>query len=126
VLLSALEMQVNALASLQNKDGMWHTLLNDPDSYVETSATAAFAYGILKAVRKGYLPEIYRATGAKAWQAVIGQIDEYGIVRNVSYGTGMGRTLQAYKDIPLCPMPYGQSMTLLMLVEGLKHELSTT
>ena len=28
--------------------GLWHTLIDDPKSYLETSATAGFAYGILK------------------------------------------------------------------------------
>ncbi|WP_251565073.1 glycoside hydrolase family 88/105 protein [Paenibacillus pasadenensis] len=123
VLLSALEKQAEALSLLQNSDGMWHTLLDDPSSYAETSATAAFAYGLLKAVRKGYLPNAYKETGIRAWRAVSEQIDEYGIVRGVSYGTSMGRTLQEYKDIPVCPMPYGQSMVLLMLIEGLEHDL---
>lgn len=123
VLLSALEKQVRALAELQSECGLWHTLLDDPTSYVETSAAAAFAYGILKAVRKGYLPESYKEVGVKAWRGVVKQIDENGIVRGVSYGTGMGRTLQRYRDIRQCPMPYGQSMALLMLVEGLKHQL---
>ncbi|MCJ8014446.1 glycoside hydrolase family 88 protein [Paenibacillus sp. KQZ6P-2] len=121
LLLSALEQQASKLAELQAVDGMWHTLLDDPNSYTETSATAAFAYGILKAVRKGYLSESYREVGMKAYNAVVSKIDEGGVVHGVSYGTGMGRTLQAYRDIPICPMPYGQSMTLLMLIEGLEH-----
>ncbi|UVI31998.1 beta-galactosidase BglB [Paenibacillus spongiae] len=121
LLLSALEQQAAKLAELQASDGMWHTLLDDPSSYTETSATAAFAYGILKAVRKGFLPEAYRNIGAKAYAAVVSRIDSEGVVQGVSYGTGMGRTLQAYRDIPVCPMPYGQSMALLMLIEGLEH-----
>ncbi|MNR33458.1 Unsaturated rhamnogalacturonyl hydrolase YesR [compost metagenome] len=121
LLLSALEQQAAKLAELQAADGMWHTLLDDPNSYTETSATAAFAYGILKAVRMGYLPESYREVGSKAYAAVVSQIDAEGVVNGVSYGTGMGRTLQEYRDIPICPMPYGQSMTLLMLTEGLEH-----
>ncbi|MBD2867153.1 glycoside hydrolase family 88 protein [Paenibacillus sp. IB182493] len=120
-LLSSLERQVRKLAELQTEEGMWHTLLDDPSSYVETSATAAFAYGMLKAVRRGYLDGRYRASGLKALHAVVGQIDGEGVVRGVSYGTAVGHTLQQYKDIPLCPMPYGQSMALLALVEGLKH-----
>lgn len=120
-LVSSLERQVRTLASLQTEEGMWHTLLDDPSSYVETSAASAFAYGILKAVRKGYLAPEYGETGWKAFQAVVKRIDSDGVVQGVSYGTGMGRTLQAYRDIPIRPMPYGQSMALLMLVEGLKH-----
>jgi len=120
-LITSLERQVAKLAELQAPSGMWHTLLDDPTSYEETSATAGFAYGILKAVRCGYIGEQYRAAGLKAMDAVISKIDERGAVQGVSYGTRMGRTKQFYKDIPQCPMPYGQSMTLLMLVEGLKH-----
>ncbi|WNQ13903.1 glycoside hydrolase family 88 protein [Paenibacillus aurantius] len=120
-LLSSLERQVQKLAELQSPNGLWHTLLDDPTSYEETSATAGFAYGILKAIRKGYLSEEYREVGMKALHAVIGKIDGKGAVHGVSYGTRMGRTLDFYKHIPQCPMPYGQSMTLLMLVESLRH-----
>ncbi|GGD56963.1 beta-galactosidase BglB [Paenibacillus nasutitermitis] len=120
-LITSLERQVETLVSLQSEEGMWHTLLNDPDSYVESSATAGFAYGILKAVRKGYLPAKYRAPGMQALQAVRSRIDGEGMVQEVSYGTCVGDTMQYYKDISVCPMPYGQAMTLLMLVESLKH-----
>ncbi len=120
-LLSSLERQTAELAKLQAEDGLWHTLLDDPSSYKETSATAAFAYGILKAVRRGYLDEGYADIGWKAYNGVLSRIDNEGVVHGVSYGTGMGRDLQYYKDIPQCPMPYGQSMALLMLVEGRRH-----
>ncbi|RXZ79234.1 glycoside hydrolase family 105 protein [Paenibacillaceae bacterium] len=118
-LMSALERQVQKLAVLQADSGMWRTLLDDPSSYEETSATAGLAYGILKAVRNGYLSEDYADVGIKALHAVIGKIDDKGAVHGVSYGTRMGRTLEFYKKIPQCPMPYGQSMTLLLLVESL-------
>jgi len=120
-LLSSLERQLRQLKGLQTDSGMWRTLLDDPTSYEETSATAGFAYGILKAVRKGYISEDYRESGLRALHAVIRSIDDKGTVHGVSYGTRMGRSLQFYKDIPQCPMPYGQSMTLLMLVESLHH-----
>jgi unsaturated rhamnogalacturonyl hydrolase len=120
-LLSSLERQIQKLTELQRPNGMWTTLLNDPTSYEETSATAGFAYGILKAVRKGYISEVYKEVGLKALQAVMNKVDAKGAVHGVSYGTRMGRTLQFYREIPICPMPYGQSMTLLMLVESLHH-----
>ncbi|MCQ6557588.1 glycoside hydrolase family 88/105 protein [Paenibacillus mendelii] len=120
-LLSSLEQQARKLSELQSENGMWRTLLDDPEAYEETSATAGFAYGILKAVRKGYISETYREAGIQALHAVVRHIDAQGIVHGVSYGTRMGLTLQFYKEIPQCPMPYGQSMTLLMLVEYLHH-----
>lgn len=120
-LLSSLERQVRKLTELQSPEGAWHTLLDDPGSYLETSATAAFAYGMLKAVRRGVLDERYRKPAWKAFEYVLGQTSVDGVVQGVSYGTGMGRTLQDYRDIPICPMPYGQSMTLLLMVEAMKH-----
>jgi unsaturated rhamnogalacturonyl hydrolase len=120
-LLSSLERQVRKLLELQAPEGAWHTLLDDSSSYLETSATAAFAYGMLKAVRQGLLDESCRQPAMEALHYVLGQIDEEGIVQGVSYGTGMGATLQDYREIPICPMPYGQSMTLLLLVEAMKH-----
>jgi len=52
VLISTLTRQVDALLPLQDPEsGLWRTLLVDPSSYVEGSATAGFVGGILKAIR---------------------------------------------------------------------------
>lgn len=120
ILIDTLEAQVKKLAELQKADGMWHTLLDDPSSYVETSATAGFGFGILKAVRLGYLDGKYKKAGEKALNAVLNQIDQEGTVQQVSYGTGMGSDLNHYRNIEICPMTYGQALTLLILGEGMK------
>lgn len=119
-LVETLAAQVRKLAELQEADGMWHTLLDDPGSYVETSATAGFGYGILKAVRKGYVDKKYAAAGGKAVEAVMSKVLEDGTVDRVSYGTGMGRDLNFYRNISCCPMTYGQALAILALCEGLK------
>ncbi|HEY9076387.1 MAG TPA: glycoside hydrolase family 88 protein [Anaerolineaceae bacterium] len=118
-LLDTLAAQVKTLAELQEPDGMWHTLLDDPSSYVETSATAGFGYGILKGVRKGYLDTKYQATGWRALEAVIEHIATDGTVEQVSYGTGMGYDLDHYRNIPIIPMAYGQALAALLLDEAL-------
>lgn len=120
-LLDTYRDQVDALVKLQNEEGMWYTVLDDPKSYVETSATAAFAYGILKGVRKGYLDSKYLDCGKKALEAVINRISEDGTVMDVSYGTPVGNDEKFYLDIPVCPMTYGQALTILLLVEALHH-----
>jgi hypothetical protein len=57
VLLSTLTRQVDALLPLQDPvSGLWRTLLVDPTSYVEVSATAGFVGGVLKAIRVVSLP----------------------------------------------------------------------
>ena len=120
-LLGTLRRQVDALEALQDESGLWHTLLDDPASYLETSASCAFAYGILKAVRMGYLPGRYARIGERAVKGVMEQIREDGTVLGVSYGTPVFSTLQEYREVPVCPMPYGQSMALMMLVEACRE-----
>lgn len=119
--LDTFRAQVDALCACQAEDGMWHTILDDPASYKESSATAAFAYGMLKGVRLGFLPAQYEAPALRAVQAVLARVDAAGIVGGVSYGTPVGNDAQFYKDIPVCPMTYGQAMAILMLAEALYH-----
>jgi len=119
-LLNTLEFQVQALQKTQDASGGWHTLLDDPDSYLEASAVAGFGYGILKAVRLGLIDKKYKEIGVKALNYLIDNVAEDGEVQNVSYGTGMGKTLDAYRVIPICPMTYGQSLALLILTEGVR------
>ena len=116
-LIETLEAQVKALVETQHEGGLWHTLLDDPDSYLEASAAAGFAYGILKAVRKGYISDEYAPCAIKAIKAVLENIDETGELQQVSFGTPVFDDLQGYRDIPLTSMPYGQSMAILALVE---------
>ncbi|MBD8892069.1 glycoside hydrolase family 88/105 protein [Roseibium litorale] len=120
-LLGVLETQIDALLKLQAPSGAWHTLLDDPTSYEEISATAGFGYGLLKAARLGIGPKGCRDAGLRAVKAVMDNIDETGTVGNVSYGTRMGGTLQFYKDIPIEPTGYGQALAILCLSEALLH-----
>ena len=113
--------QINKLLEYQAQSGAWHTLIDDDSSYEEISATAAFGYALMKGARLGIGPESWRMAGLKALDVVVENIDANGTVQNVSYGTRMGHDLQFYKDIPLEPTAYGQSMALLCLVEALNH-----
>ena len=113
--------QVNALLPLQAPSGAWRTLLDDPSSYEEISATAGFGYGLLKGYRLGLGTPAWRAAGLRALEAVLSNIDEAGTVLNVSYGTRMGHDLQFYRDIPIQPTGYGQALAILCLSEALHH-----
>lgn len=120
-LLSTYQRQAEALKATQDAEtGMWHTVLDDPTSYVEASATAGFAYGLLKGVRLRYLDASYAPIAEKAVAAVIGNISDDGELRNVSFGTPMGDTVDFYKQIPRTSMPYGQAMAMLCLSEYLR------
>lgn len=118
-LVQVLECQVEALAQCQHDSGLWHTLLDDPESYLESSASAGFAFGILKAVRKRYIDVKYLAVAEKALSGVVQQINAEGELMNVSFGTAMGKNLDYYRQVPLTSMPYGQAMAILCMVEYL-------
>ncbi|MBD8892277.1 glycoside hydrolase family 88/105 protein [Roseibium litorale] len=115
----ALQSQVRALAGLQHDNGMFSTLLDDKDSPLETSATAGIAYGILRGIEEGILPESARSVADKAYDAVVERIGEDGIVLEVSDGTPMGHDLDFYRKLPNVPAPYGQALVILLLVETL-------
>ena len=118
LILNTWQEQCKALVTLQDKEsGLWHTLLDQPDSYLETSASAAIAYGLLKGARLGLLDDDCRAAGEKALQGVLAQVADDGTVQGVSYGTPMGWTQDFYRTIPIQATAYGQGLTFLMLTE---------
>lgn len=116
-LVEVLKTQVSALEKRQLPSGLWPTLLDDPTSYGEASATAGFAYGILKAVRMGLIDASYAACGERAAVAVFSRISDAGELTEVSFGTPMFDSLDDYRQVPLTEMPYGQAMAVLALEE---------
>lgn len=122
-LLALLRRQCRALRALQTQGGMWRTLLDvseEKGSYVEASATAGFAYGILRAVRMGYISQDYREMGVGGVRAVLSRISEDGELKGVSFGTPIGHSQQHYLDIPRTSMPYGQAMAIMAFGEALQ------
>ena len=114
-----LTAQADALVRYQSAEGMWHTLVDDPDSYLETSCTSGFGYGLLAGVRMGILGPEYTVTAMRALAPVLERIDGTGTVMQVSYGTPMGRdSADFYKKIELKSMPYGTAMAILFLLEA--------
>ncbi len=113
--------QVAALATLQRVDGMFHTLLDDPASPVEASATAGFGYGVLAGLREGLLDPADRALADRlvdrARDAILARIGADGILAEVSDGTAMGPDLAFYRRIPNVAAPYGQALASLFLSE---------
>ncbi|OAG41721.1 hypothetical protein AYO21_03956 [Fonsecaea monophora] len=101
-LVGVLQAQCRALRALQTKEGMWRTLLDvseEEGSYQEASATAGFAYGLLKSIRRRYISKEYLDVATRAIKAVIQRISEDGELSDVSFGTGMGKDLKHYLDI---------------------------
>jgi unsaturated rhamnogalacturonyl hydrolase len=88
--LQQLKAHAQGLAALQSGTGFWHQLLDREDSYLETSATAIYAYCIAHACIKGWLdPMAYGPVCILAWNAVTTKITDKGQVEGTCVGTGM-------------------------------------
>jgi rhamnogalacturonyl hydrolase YesR/catechol 2,3-dioxygenase-like lactoylglutathione lyase family enzyme len=104
------------LESTQDADGLWHTVLDDPKSYPECSATAMFSYGMLKLVRLRVLPPAYTARALKAWRAINLRYVKDGQVAGVSAGTDPKGT-DAYRGKPVGTETWGTGAYLLAASE---------
>lgn len=79
------------LARVQGHTGLWHQLLDRPDSYLETSASAMFVYAMARGINRGWLdPLAYGPVVSLGWNAVAQQVNAKGQVENTCVGTGMG------------------------------------
>jgi rhamnogalacturonyl hydrolase YesR len=88
--LAQLKAHAKGLAAYQSGSGFWHQLLDREDSYLETSATAIYAYCLAHACNKGWLdPQAYGPAAMLAWNAVATKINDKGQVEGTCVGTGM-------------------------------------
>jgi len=86
--LALLRAQIRSVAALQSGQGLWHQLLDRPDSYLETSASAMFVYAIAHAANRGWInPVSYVPVAQAGWCGVASQIDGSGAVENICVAT---------------------------------------
>lgn len=82
---------IEGLVRYQDGTGLWHQLLDRNDTYLETSATAIFAYSMARAINRGYIDKkAYGPAVLLAWNAIATQVNEAGQVEGTCVGTGMG------------------------------------
>lgn len=117
---------VDGIVKYQAENGLWHTVMDRPDFYQETSGSAGNAGGIMKAVRLQMLEPGTMAYALKAMEGVIARINPEGAVEGVSGGTPIMPTIDAYGKLTRYPTLYGQGLTLLMLSEYLFQEQART
>lgn len=93
---------MEGVLACQDASGMWHQVLNRPDSYLETSCTAMFLLSIARGIRHGWLEEgRYRPCAEKAWEALLTHsVDAAGDVYGVCLGSGCAKDAEYYKQLP--------------------------
>ena len=120
---AALGRQVHAFIAAQDSaTGLWWTILNRPgETYLETSATALFAYGLARGYRYGYAGDSALAVIKRAMDGVRSRITTDGqgrpVVTGISGPTSVS-TFDYYAQIPQGDdISYGIGAVLLALVE---------
>jgi unsaturated rhamnogalacturonyl hydrolase len=88
--LQLLRNHIDGLSQHQSGEGFWHQLIDRNDSYLETSATAIYAFCIAHAINRGWINrQAYAPMALLAWNAVSTKINEKGQVEGTCVGTGM-------------------------------------
>lgn len=102
-----------ALIANQRPSGLWGQIVDDPESWDETSASAMFAYAIQEGVNNGWLDSGCTETVKKAYAALIAKLDQFGNIADVCCGTGWKNDRNHYMRRPrINGDPHGQAPLL--------------
>ncbi len=119
---AVLARQLNAIARLQDQSGLWHTVIDRPDSYLEASSAAGFALAFGRALRTdlaGLDRKLAEAAYARAIGAICGKINASGEFTGVSQQTPPG-DFDFYNSIATGTASFATGVCLMALSEALK------
>ncbi|WP_159887153.1 glycoside hydrolase family 88/105 protein [Paenibacillus puerhi] len=110
---------------LQGKNGLWHQVLTDPDSYEEASCTSMFLYAFARGIRFGWIeePEPFVHAVERGWRGLEARcIDKHGNVYGVCRGSGYSYSKYYYKDELTWQLndTHGIGIVLLAGIESIK------
>jgi unsaturated rhamnogalacturonyl hydrolase len=110
---------LSMLASLddfQDAGGLWHTIVNDSSTYLETSCSTLFAYSIAKLyhINATWINDGNKSMAIRAFNAVMSKVDQFGVVHWCSGGTGADSYGAPRADYAI---PWGQGLFLSMYRE---------
>ena len=82
----------------QSEDGRWHQVIDDYESYLETSCTAMFACSFMRGFKMGLLGDEYKKSAEKAVESIITNcVDEDGNLYGVCRGSEFSFSNDYYK-----------------------------
>lgn len=106
-----------ALRHYQHADGLWHTVISQPGTYLESTLAVMTAFALREAFDSSLLDEKeFGEMERKARAAAKRCITEDGALQLVSDATPIGE-LNMYATRPFAVYPWGQGPVLLMLAQ---------
>lgn len=95
-IMAAYQVMMQTLLHYQTEDGAWRQLIDDPQSWKESSCTGMFTYAMITGLNHGWLDKPYQPAARKGWLALVSFINEKGEVQGVCEGTGAGKSREYY------------------------------
>jgi rhamnogalacturonyl hydrolase YesR len=87
-LLEQFRRHCNSLRLLQHGSGLWHNVLDHPESALEVSGTAIFVMAMARGILHGWLdPAVYQQVVLSGWKGLESRIDDDGTVHDICMGT---------------------------------------
>jgi unsaturated rhamnogalacturonyl hydrolase len=115
--------QLNTITSLQDREtGLWHTVMERPESYLEASASAGFALALRRALQLNLEKfNRFRAENAysRALAGICAKIIDQGEFTGVSQQTPPG-DFAHYQSIEVGTAPFGTGVCMMALSEALE------
>jgi unsaturated rhamnogalacturonyl hydrolase len=99
-LIKLLLRQIVGFSRYQDPSGMWHQILDKPDSYLESSVTAMFVYTVAKAVNEGWIDKRFLAIAQNGWDALAKKVTADGQVADICIGTSIEEDIRYYYTRP--------------------------
>ena len=100
-ILAIYRRHVKALAEFQSGAGLWHQLVDKPDSFLESSATAMFVYGIAHGINRGWInAATYGSVAQAGWLGLAEKVTAEGQVEASCVGTTLASDNVYYYNRP--------------------------
>jgi len=115
------------MEELQDSGGGWHTVLNDPASYIETSIAAFMVSTMARALLQSWIsPARYLPVVEAAMAFLLERIRPDGVLEGVSYETFPSTRVEHYHRMPrggVVPWGQGPLLSALWAYTRLHHSL---
>jgi unsaturated rhamnogalacturonyl hydrolase len=95
-ILEIFRQQMSGILRFQGENGLWHQVLDKPETYEETSCTAMFVLAMARGVRTGWLGPEYMGPVRRGWSGVCSRIIPDGTVTGICQGTPIGPDFEFY------------------------------
>jgi unsaturated rhamnogalacturonyl hydrolase len=74
---------IDGCLAYERSDGLFHDVVDNPSTFVETNLAQMLAYSIYHGVYEGWLAQTYLPTADRMRSAAHGKVDDFGLVQGV-------------------------------------------